>query len=185
MVVWLNILLFFDLLIVYYWILLYSGYNLCVCIYNRFLLLSVSNKICTWGDLTTSCLWTNNLLIIFFSPSDIIFEDQVYLDSQNGTNQVDKFTHCLLVKCSIEVCEIYIIWICFCIFKVVAAKFLHIWYHYLKNSITVKIAISLYLYLFIFQIYSIMVFILCFYGIMMVLLQWQDRQKNWFLIVNV
>lgn len=157
-----------------------------------FSLLSVSNKICTWGDLylkswgnfITSCddfcLWTNNLLIIFFSPSDIIFEDQVYLDSQNGTNQVDKFTHCLLVKCSIEVCEIFyiyinkylylIIWICFCISKVVAAKFLDIWYQYLKNGITVKIAISLYLYHFIFQMYGIMVFILCYYGNMMVLL---------------
>jgi len=43
------------------------------------------------------------MLFPFFSPSDVIFEDQVYLDSQNGTNQLDKFTHCLLVKCSIEV----------------------------------------------------------------------------------
>ena len=35
--------------------------------------------------------------------SDVVFEDQVYLSSQSGTIRLDKFTHCLLVKCSVEV----------------------------------------------------------------------------------
>lgn len=39
------------------------------------------------------------------NSSEVIFEDQVYLDSQNGTNKLDKFTHCLLVKCSIEMLD--------------------------------------------------------------------------------
>ena len=34
---------------------------------------------------------------------DVLFEDQVYLTSQNGTMLLDKFSHFLLVKCSIEV----------------------------------------------------------------------------------
>lgn len=34
-----------------------------------------------------------------------LHEDQVYLNSQSGTAHLDKFTHCLLVKCSIEVSE--------------------------------------------------------------------------------
>ena len=35
--------------------------------------------------------------------SGVQYEDQVYLDSQAGTCRLDKFTHCLLVKCSLEV----------------------------------------------------------------------------------
>ena len=35
--------------------------------------------------------------------SEVVFEDQVYLSSQSGTMRLDKFTHCLLVKCSVEV----------------------------------------------------------------------------------
>jgi len=34
---------------------------------------------------------------------DIVYEEQLYLESQSGTARLDKFTHCLLVKCSIEV----------------------------------------------------------------------------------
>ena len=37
------------------------------------------------------------------SGGDVMYEDQVYLNSQNGTQRLDKFTHCLLVKCSLEV----------------------------------------------------------------------------------
>lgn len=32
-----------------------------------------------------------------------LYEDQAYLRSQTGTALLDKFTHCLLVKCSSEV----------------------------------------------------------------------------------
>ena len=32
-----------------------------------------------------------------------VYEDQLYLESQSGTARLDKFTHCLLVKCSTEV----------------------------------------------------------------------------------
>lgn len=32
-----------------------------------------------------------------------LYEDQAYLATQNGTMRLDKFTHCLLVKCSVEV----------------------------------------------------------------------------------
>ncbi|KAI0232893.1 E3 ubiquitin-protein ligase UBR5 [Lamellibrachia satsuma] len=31
--------------------------------------------------------------------------DHMYLDTQTGTSQVDKFTHCLLVKCSLEMLD--------------------------------------------------------------------------------
>ena len=36
--------------------------------------------------------------------SNILYEDQAYLKSQTGTALLDKFTHCLLVKCNSEVC---------------------------------------------------------------------------------
>lgn len=35
-----------------------------------------------------------------------LYEDQAYLQSQSGTTLLDKFTHCLLVKCSAEVSTI-------------------------------------------------------------------------------
>ena len=35
----------------------------------------------------------------------MIFEDQHYLNSQNGTMRLDKFTHTLIVKCSVEVSD--------------------------------------------------------------------------------
>lgn len=34
---------------------------------------------------------------------DVMYEEQLYLESQSGTARLDKFTHCLLVKCSVEV----------------------------------------------------------------------------------
>ena len=37
------------------------------------------------------------------SSPDVIYEEQLYLESQSGTARLDKFTHCLLVKCSVEV----------------------------------------------------------------------------------
>ena len=36
--------------------------------------------------------------------SNTLYEDQAYLKSQTGTALLDKFTHCLLVKCNSEVC---------------------------------------------------------------------------------
>uniref|UniRef100_A0A8D8RW40 E3 ubiquitin-protein ligase hyd n=1 Tax=Cacopsylla melanoneura TaxID=428564 RepID=A0A8D8RW40_9HEMI len=39
------------------------------------------------------------------SPSPGIIEDEAYLKSQSGTALLDKFTHCLLVKCSNEMLE--------------------------------------------------------------------------------
>ncbi|XP_014675920.1 PREDICTED: E3 ubiquitin-protein ligase UBR5-like [Priapulus caudatus] len=39
------------------------------------------------------------------STSDV-YEEQVYLKSQSGTTLLDKFTHCLLVKCSLEMLDI-------------------------------------------------------------------------------
>lgn len=36
-------------------------------------------------------------------PPTAVFEDQAYMRSQSGTALLDKFTHCLLVKCSVEV----------------------------------------------------------------------------------
>ena len=33
----------------------------------------------------------------------LMYEDEVYLNSQSGTQRLDKFTHTLLVKCSVEV----------------------------------------------------------------------------------
>ena len=38
--------------------------------------------------------------------ANVVFEDQVYLKSQSGTSHLDKFTHCLLVKCSVEVSDV-------------------------------------------------------------------------------
>ena len=32
-------------------------------------------------------------------PSSAVYEDQAFLGSQSGTALLDKFTHCLLVKC--------------------------------------------------------------------------------------
>uniref|UniRef100_A0A1B6DHC7 HECT-type E3 ubiquitin transferase n=1 Tax=Clastoptera arizonana TaxID=38151 RepID=A0A1B6DHC7_9HEMI len=37
--------------------------------------------------------------------SERLFEDQAYLLSQSGTTLLDKFTHCLLVKCSAEMLD--------------------------------------------------------------------------------
>uniref|UniRef100_A0A0L8I213 UBR-type domain-containing protein n=1 Tax=Octopus bimaculoides TaxID=37653 RepID=A0A0L8I213_OCTBM len=34
------------------------------------------------------------------SSPDILYEEQVYLESQGGTARLDKFTHCLLLKCT-------------------------------------------------------------------------------------
>ncbi|XP_052763231.1 E3 ubiquitin-protein ligase UBR5-like isoform X2 [Mya arenaria] len=34
-----------------------------------------------------------------------MYEEQIYLESQSGTARLDKFTHCLLVKCSIEMLD--------------------------------------------------------------------------------
>ena len=45
------------------------------------------------------------------SSPDVIYEEQLYLESQSGTARLDKFTHCLLVKCSGEVNSLH-----FCIF---------------------------------------------------------------------
>ena len=39
--------------------------------------------------------------------SQPVYEDQTYLQSQTGTTLLDKFTYCLLVKCSAEVCTVY------------------------------------------------------------------------------
>ncbi|XP_055998190.1 E3 ubiquitin-protein ligase UBR5-like isoform X2 [Ostrea edulis] len=36
---------------------------------------------------------------------DVVYEDQLYLDSQSGTARLDKFTHNLLVKCSVEMLD--------------------------------------------------------------------------------
>ncbi|KAK3087035.1 hypothetical protein FSP39_000732 [Pinctada imbricata] len=36
------------------------------------------------------------------SSPDVVYEDQLYLDSQSGSGRLDKFTHNLLVKCSVE-----------------------------------------------------------------------------------
>lgn len=38
--------------------------------------------------------------------SQPVYEDQTYLQSQTGTTLLDKFTYCLLVKCSAEVCSL-------------------------------------------------------------------------------
>ena len=32
-----------------------------------------------------------------------MLDDSAYLSTQNGTLRIDKFTHCLLVKCTTEV----------------------------------------------------------------------------------
>ncbi|XP_046357083.2 E3 ubiquitin-protein ligase UBR5-like isoform X2 [Haliotis rufescens] len=39
------------------------------------------------------------------SSPDAVYEDQMYLGSQSGTTRLDKFTHCLLVKCSVEMLD--------------------------------------------------------------------------------
>ncbi|XP_013417983.1 E3 ubiquitin-protein ligase UBR5 isoform X2 [Lingula anatina] len=39
------------------------------------------------------------------SCTDLLFEDQAYLNSQSSTMRLDKFTHCLLVKCSVEMLD--------------------------------------------------------------------------------
>ncbi|CAL1532111.1 unnamed protein product [Lymnaea stagnalis] len=36
---------------------------------------------------------------------DVVYEEQIYLESQSGTARLDKFTHCLLVKCSNEMLD--------------------------------------------------------------------------------
>ncbi|XP_021934340.1 E3 ubiquitin-protein ligase UBR5 isoform X2 [Zootermopsis nevadensis] len=40
-----------------------------------------------------------------FSTSQPVYEDQTYLQSQTGTTLLDKFTYCLLVKCSAEMLD--------------------------------------------------------------------------------
>lgn len=37
------------------------------------------------------------------SAQEVMYEDQVYLNSQGGTIRLDKFTHTLLAKCNVEV----------------------------------------------------------------------------------
>ncbi|XP_054273224.1 E3 ubiquitin-protein ligase UBR5 isoform X2 [Macrosteles quadrilineatus] len=39
------------------------------------------------------------------SPNEPMYEDQAYLQSQSGTTLLDKFTHCLLVKCNPEMLD--------------------------------------------------------------------------------
>ncbi|XP_064596947.1 E3 ubiquitin-protein ligase UBR5-like isoform X2 [Liolophura sinensis] len=36
---------------------------------------------------------------------DVVYEDQLYLDNQSGTARLDKFAHCLLFKCSVEMMD--------------------------------------------------------------------------------
>ncbi|XP_059176788.1 E3 ubiquitin-protein ligase UBR5-like isoform X3 [Physella acuta] len=36
---------------------------------------------------------------------DVVYEEQIYLESQSGTARLDKFTHCLLVKCNNEMLD--------------------------------------------------------------------------------
>lgn len=38
--------------------------------------------------------------------NNVIYEDQAYLQNQTGTALLDKFTHCLLVKCSSDVSNV-------------------------------------------------------------------------------
>ena len=53
---------------------------------------SIVNKICQWSLLARCC-----------SSSDVMYEEQMYLESQSGTARLDKFTHSLLVKSNVEV----------------------------------------------------------------------------------
>lgn len=39
------------------------------------------------------------------SNSNTVSEDQLYLQSQSGTTLLDKFTHCMIVKCSVEILD--------------------------------------------------------------------------------
>ena len=39
------------------------------------------------------------------TPGNTLSEDQLYLQSQGGTTLLDKFTHCLMVKCSVEMLD--------------------------------------------------------------------------------
>ena len=48
-------------------------------------------------------LHSYEMLPLFCSLPAHLFEDQAYLTPQSGTTRLDTFTHCLLVKCSIEV----------------------------------------------------------------------------------
>ena len=58
----------------------------------------------TWSYLMLYCFNINRVLLFYVcSSSDVVFEDQVYLNSQSGSTRLDKFTHCFLVKCSVEV----------------------------------------------------------------------------------
>ena len=41
--------------------------------------------------------------MLSFRGPDVVYEEQIYLESQSGTARLDKFTHCLLVRCSYEV----------------------------------------------------------------------------------
>ena len=52
----------------------------------------IVNKICQWSLLARCC-----------SSSDVMYEEQMYLESQSGTARLDKFTHSLLVKSNVEV----------------------------------------------------------------------------------
>ena len=39
------------------------------------------------------------------TPGSTMYEDQAFLASQSGTALLDKFTHCLIVKCSAEMLD--------------------------------------------------------------------------------
>ena len=52
----------------------------------------IVNKIRQWSLLARCC-----------SSSDVMYEEQMYLESQSGTARLDKFTHSLLVKSNVEV----------------------------------------------------------------------------------
>jgi E3 ubiquitin-protein ligase EDD1 len=40
------------------------------------------------------------------SPSAPLYEDRAFLVSQSGTALLDKFTHCLMVKCSVDMLDV-------------------------------------------------------------------------------
>ena len=35
-----------------------------------------------------------------------LYEDRAFISSQTGTSLLDKFTHCLLVKCSVDLLDV-------------------------------------------------------------------------------
>lgn len=54
---------------------------------------SIVNKRCQWSLLARCCS----------GSGDVMYEEQMYLESQSGTARLDKFTHSLLVKSNVEV----------------------------------------------------------------------------------